>query len=291
MKPQPIYKYSSYVYYDVFGQIGLGVQKQFENNFSLDLSLFRLNNNIFIKNFIAHEDYYDYSGYGFCITPKFMPARLNQFYIGFNLGFQTMSHEAVKWEKYTGSGDPRFNFIEERKGYGVIGGVVVGSKVCVRKLAIEPFLCLGLSSVTYSYKNYYYSTNYGKPSSINYPANGNGIYAYLHSNLGVKIGYSFKKDKRHVKIDEKFDAVFIPEVNALKNEIKTRVVEKKPISVFLIAAKGYTEGLNSKFLKIYKSNYLDTTKFYTEVSKSISKVKGLLDLERVQNIVYKPIAS
>ncbi len=246
-KPQPTYACSVYAYYDVFGQIGIGFQHQITDIINFDYSLYMLNNNTYIKNAVAQDDYYDYNGYGINIKSKFMFSPLNRFYIGINIGFQSMYHGAVAWEKYTGSGDPRFNYIEERSGYGTVYGVTVGNKISINKLSIEPFMCLGINSVSFKYTNYYYHTN--SNSYSNYPPSGKSDQTYIHANAGLKIGFSFKKNKMQLAIEAKFEEIYISRADTILKYFKT--LSKKDIKsnkYYRIAFARY-RGLNRNALK------------------------------------------
>lgn len=284
-KPQPTYLYSVYGYYDVFGQIGIGFQHQITHILNFDYALYKLNNNTYMKNAVAQDDYYDYNGYGINVNTKFMISPLNRFYIGVNIGFQSMYHGAVAWEKYTGSGDPRFNFIEERSGYGAFYGVTVGNKICINKLSIEPFMCLGLNSVSFNYTNYYYHSSYN-PSS-NYPTTGKGNQTYLYANAGLKIGFSFKKNKIQQAIDAKFDELYIPKEIELTQLIKTYDFKQMHESFFLKEARFSLIVLNYQSKKIYKSNYPDTASMYLDISSKLHRIESLISYNNIYETLYK----
>lgn len=283
-KPEPNYIHSIYSYYDVFGQIGLGYQHQIINISSIDFSIYKLNNNHFIKNGISQDDYYDYEGYGISITPKFMFSQLNRFYIGGNIGIQSMSHGSVKWEHYSGSGDPRYYYNEERKGYGITGGFVIGNKVLIKKIFFEPYLCAGLSTVEYSYTSYSNYRNGIKNTTL--PINGNENQTYLHANIGLKVGFSFKKNKQHEILDKKFDEVHNPKIEALLNDISAKDFKKNSTRFFLIAAKKNTQSINRKLLRIYKRKYEDTALIYSKVNLEIHDIYELIKMSEKNDSIH-----
>ncbi|MES2565782.1 MAG: hypothetical protein V4565_02880 [Bacteroidota bacterium] len=95
-------------------------------------------------------------------------------------------------------------------------------------------------------------------------------------NIGFKLGFSFKKSKKHAAIDKKFDEVFIPKATKLQGYFKTIDSKKIEDSRHLRMAYRRSRMLNHSILWRYKWNYSDTVKFYSRIDTLFHKIDELI---------------
>jgi hypothetical protein len=276
-KPQPTYIYSVYAYYDIVREYGIGFQYQLNNKYSLDASLFKIYPYGLLYENISQWDYYDFQGYGFSIKPKFMFISRNRLYVGLNVSFEQLYHNIVPVEFYNGRGSQLYYEMTERKGYGSTIGISFGNKFTFKQVFIEPFVAFGATftktkNITHSSTYEYYNNNNVPKYPIEYSSNG----SFFQTNIGVKIGLSFKKNKKHIAIDKKFDDVYIPKAISLNNYIKTIDYKKPTTSKYLKEARNRYKALNRNTLAKYNRYYRDTTMLYNKIDTLFSKIDRLI---------------
>ena len=258
-KPEPNYRYSVYGYYDVIRESGVGVQYQLGNRWNLDASVYLINKQYSLSGTISQWDYYDLTGYGFSFKPKYLISKMNRFYIGANLSIEALHHDKT-WVEYTlGKGDRLYN-LEEAKGVAYTLGFTLGNRSTYKRLLIEPFFGMGYVISSLASKSYARTTG-GAIQYFNQPVDV-GNHNYFQLNLGIKFGYSFKKNKANEGIDKKFDEVYIPKSNQLNAYFKTLDLRNKNTSKPLKKAFIRYKALNRNALRAYRYNYQDTARFY-----------------------------
>jgi hypothetical protein len=87
-KPEPVYHYSVYGYYDVIRESGVGFQFQIGNLLNLDVSGYLINKQNNLGGLVKQWDYYDLTGYGFSLKPKYLLGRFSKLYIGPNIAYE-----------------------------------------------------------------------------------------------------------------------------------------------------------------------------------------------------------
>jgi hypothetical protein len=258
-KPEPNFNYSVYAYYDIIRESGVGFQYQVGNRWNLDASVYLINKQYSLSGTISQWDYYDLTGYGFSFKPKYLISKMNRFYIGANLAIEALHHDKT-WVEYTlGKGDRLYN-LEEAKGFAYTLGFTLGNRSTYKRLLIEPFFGMGYVISNLSSKSYARTTGgaiqyYTQPVVV-------GNHNYFQLNLGIKFGYSFKKNKANEGIDKKFDEVYIPMSSQLNTYFKTLDLRNKHTPKFLKKAFIRYKTLNRNALRAYRHNYQDTARFY-----------------------------
>jgi hypothetical protein len=276
-KPEPNYFFSVYGYYDVVREYGIGAQYQINNKYSLDLSVYKIYPYGYLHQKISQWDYYDFDGYGISIKPKFMFSAKNRLYVGLNLSFEQLWHGSVAVENYNGRGSQFYYDMLERKGYGNTIGISIGNKFTYKQLFIEPFISFGATivkakTIVHSSTYEYYNSADEPKYPLEYMSNG----TYFQTNIGIKFGFSFKKSKKHIAIDQKFDQIYNPKLISLMNYFKTVDIKKIEKNKYLRTAYRRTKGLNRSILLRYKKNYADTTYFYKKVDELFQKIDSLI---------------
>lgn len=276
-KPEPNYFLSVYGYYDAVREYGIGFQYQINNKYSLDLSVHKIYPYGYLYEKILQWDYYDFSGYGCSIKPKFMFSTKNRLYVGLNLAFEQLWHGAVAVENYSGRGTQLYYNTLERNGHGTTIGITVGNKLTYKQLFIEPFVSFGVT--TLKAKTIVYSSTYQYYNSADepeYPLEYNYNHAFFQTSFGLKIGFSCIKNKKHLAIDKKFDEVYIPKANNLKSYFETVNFKDKTIKKDLRKALARYEALNRNALVKYKKYYRDTTMFYNKIDFLFHRIDSLI---------------
>ncbi len=276
-KPEPNYIFSVYGYYDIIREYGIGAQYQINNKYSLDLSVYKIYPYGYLYEKILQWDYYDFKGYGCSIKPKFMFSTKNRLYVGLNLAFEQLWHTPVAVEHYNGRGSQFYYDMIERKGYGNTVGITFGNKFTYKHIFIEPFISFGATNL--KAKTIIYSSSYKYYNSADepkYPKEYTSNSSYFQTSIGIKIGASFKKSKKHAAIDKKFDAVYIQKSNNLKNYFKTINFKDKAIKKDLRSAHARFEALNRNALVKYKLYYRDTTMFYKKIDLLFHRIDSLI---------------
>lgn len=134
------YKYSVYAYGDIVRELGIGFQYQLGNKFNFDVSLYNVRPNLQIKKTVKEADYFDYSGYGLSIKPKFFISRKNRLYVGANFGYEYLSHGSIFVDRSTPH--ETMTSIESVKGSVYNIGFTFGNKSPYKQILIEPFLAV-----------------------------------------------------------------------------------------------------------------------------------------------------
>jgi hypothetical protein len=275
-KPEPNYHYSVYGYYDVIRESGIGFQFQIGNLLNLDVSGYLINKQSNLGGVIQQWDYYDLTGHGFSFKPKFLISRLGRFYVGPNIAYEALHHNKVWVEYYYGSGSNYINHnLEGAQGYAYTIGFTLGNKLSYKHLFFEPFFGFGLTSAKFT--KTLYDEN-PRPSNIpNYPVvTSNYTKDYFQLNLGIKLGFSFKKSKKHDAIDKKFDDVYIPKTKALGVYLNSIDSTSKMTPKALRKAISKHRRLNSRILLEYKISYTDTVNFFLKTDLLFEKIEDLI---------------
>lgn len=288
-KPEPNYHYSVYAYYDVVRESGIGVQLQIINKINLDVSGYLINKQSNLGGFIKQWDYYDLTGYGFSLKPKYLVSRLGRFYVGANIAYEALRHDKV-WVEYNHGSS--FNYInhnlEGAQGYAYTIGFTLGNKITYKHLFFEPFFGMGITSAKFT--KTVYDEN-PRPSPVpNYPiVTSNYTNSYLQLNIGIKLGFSFKKSKKHEAIDKKFDEVYIPKSEAFGVYLNSVEATTKMTPKNLRKAINRYKRLNSSALRRYKISYTDTTNFFLKTDLLFEKIDDLIQgREPNKRLIKKP---
>lgn len=277
-KPEPNYIFSVYAYADLVREDGIGFQYQLNNKYNLDFSAYLVNPNTYFKDKIKQWDYYDLKGYGFSLKPKFQFSKLSRFYVGLNLAYESLRHDNITVEYFThGAGTQAlYHNQEDAKGFGYTIGLTLGNKLSIKQVFFEPFFGLGVTTAKFN-KTIYSSTNtYNDAKYEVYPKNIISKNTFFQLNIGLKLGFSFKKSKKHDAVDKKFDAIYIPKATNLNNYFKNSDQKKIETSKYLRQAYSRTKKLNGSILRRYKQNYRDTTVFYRKVDTLFQKIDLLI---------------
>lgn len=274
-KPEPNYVFSIYGYYDVIREYGLGFQCQLNNKYSLDVSVYKVYPYGYLYKKILQWDYYDFQGYGLSLKPKFMFSSRNRLYVGLNLSYEQLFHKAVPINYYFGRDSDPYYTMTESKGYGANIGITFGNKFSYKFIFLEPFFSVGVTE-THTQNTDYSSTSSRLNLWEKYPESYSQSKAFFYTNIGLKLGFSFKKNKKHAAIDKKFDAVYIPKAISLNNYIKTIDYKKSTTSKYLKEVRNRYNALNRHALAKYKRYYRDTTTFYNKIDSLFSKIDRLI---------------
>lgn len=275
-KPEPYYIFSAYAYTDLVREGGPGFQYQMNNKYNIDFSAYIINPNTYFKDKIKQWDYYDLKGYGFSLKPKFTFSKLNRFYVGLNLAYEKLQHDKISVEYFNLGNHSIYYNQEDAKGFGYTIGLTLGNKLRYKRVFFEPFFGIGMTKTKLN-KTIYSSTNtYNDAKYTVYPRTLVNNKIFFQLNIGLKLGFSFKKSKKHVAIDKKFDAVYIPKANSLNNYFNTVNFKDPNISKYLREAHNRYKTINRKVSTKYWKYYGDTTKFYTKVDSVFKIIDRLI---------------
>lgn len=277
LKPQPNYLFSIYGYYDLIREKGIGFQYHFLPNYSVDVSFYQIVPNNYLRDKVLQWDYYDLKGYGFSIRPKYHFAGLSKWYASPNISFEWLSHGKTWVEYYNGKGSDIYHSLEETNGKAFTFGVSLGRKISLKTLYIEPFVGFGYTDYK-GEKTTYEIDNNKVFSGVIYPKEERYNQGFLQLFAAIKIGFSFKKSKKHLAIDKKFDVVYNPKVTALKNYINTIEYNNPQTSKYLKQACNRYKALDRNALFKYKRYYNDTSMFYAKMDDLITRINNLIIL-------------
>ena len=267
-KPEPNYHYSVYGYYDLIRESGVGFQYQLGSQLNIDVSAYFINKQYNLNNTIKQEDYYEFKGYGISIKPKFLISRLGRFYVGSNIAYESLQHD-MAWVEY------HFNHnLEDAKGEAYTIGLTLGNKVIYKHLFFEPYFGIGITSARLSQT--LYDENPLPYFAVKYPTARVTKNSYFQMNIGLKIGFSFSKSKKHAAIDKKFDEVYIPKSIALGAYFETLDLSNQLPPKRLKRARARYRGLNRNALSAYKYNCFDSTKFYNKMDFLFNRIDSLI---------------
>ena len=275
-KPEPNFKYSVYAYYDIIRESGIGFQYQIGNIINLDVSAYLINNQNNLNRLIKQWDYYEFKGYGFSLKPKYLLLnRLSRFYVGANIAYEFLHHDKV-WVDYSYSDDYQRYNLEDAKGSVYTIGFTLGNRMTVKHMLFEPFFGMGYTASNIVSTAFAAKGQNADPNTI-FPYSYRPKHDYFQLNIGIKLGYSFKRNKKHDAVDKKFDDVYIPKTVALENYFKSVDFKDKTSSKkSLKEALNRFEALNRNTLKAYKRNYRDTAAFYNKVNFLFDRIDGLI---------------
>ena len=288
-KPEPHYRYNVYGYYDMIRESGVGFQFQLGNKINLDVSGYLINKQNNLGGIIQQWDYYEFKGYGFSLKPKYLLlSRLSRFYIGANIAYEFLHHDKV-WVDYSYSDDYQRYNLEDAKGSAYTIGFTLGNRMTFKQILFEPFFGMGYTASNIASTAYEAKGQNANPNTI-YPYTYRPKHDYFQLNIGIKLGYSFKRNKKHEAIDKKFDDVYIPKTIALENYFKLVDFKDKTTSKqSLKEALNRFEALNRNTLKAYKRNYRDTAAFYNKVNFLFDRINGLINFgEPSKNHIKHP---
>jgi hypothetical protein len=275
VKPKPNYTYSAYGYFDLIRESGIGFQYQLTNKYNFDFSCYLINKHVDFSSTIKQWDYYDFKGYGISFKPKYLISKLNRFYIGANIAYENLAHDKVWVEYYWGRGSQIYRNLEGTKGWGYTIGTTIGSMLELNHFLFEPFFGIGITSSKLT-KTVYETNQYSPDPKIVYPYSTKSNHSFFQMNIGLKLGFSFKKSKKHQLIDEKFDKIYIPKSNNLKSYFKTIDFRNKTIKKDLRRALARYEALNRNALSKYKRHFNDTTKLYSKIDFLFNRIDSLI---------------
>lgn len=273
-KPEPNYSFNFYGYFDIARERGLGFQWQLFSKYNLDVAAYLITPNTYFKDKLRQWDYWDLKGFGFNIKPKYQFDLLGKWYISPNIAFEWLKHEKT-WVEHMVYYHEIVNYLTETKGKAYTIGFNFGRKITINRFTLEPFIGLGITSFKGEIITYAIDRPYLFPTQT-YPIKESYRQDYFQFNAGLKIGLSFKKSNKHAAIDKKFDEVYIPKSNNLKNYFKT-INLKKPISnKNMQRALARYEALNRNALSKYKRYYGDTTVFYSKMDFLFQRIDSLI---------------
>jgi hypothetical protein len=220
IKPEPTYFCSVYGHADLIREFGLGFQYQLLSSYNLDIAIYKIKPNTYFKDKIRQWDYYDLKGYGVSIKPKFQFSKLSRFYVGLNLAYEKLYHDKVWVEYYYGKGSSYiYHYLEDANGYGYTIGLTFGNKFRFKQLFVEPYFGLGITTSTLNKTSY--EVDHRESYDKTFPYSYSEKKGFFQMNIGFKLGFSFKKSKKHEAVDKKFDEVYIPKANKLQGHFKT----------------------------------------------------------------------
>ena len=274
VKPEPVYLLSVYGYADLVREDGVGFQYQLFSKYNIDVAAYLVNPNMYFKDKLRQWDYWDLKGFGFTIKPKYQFDLLGKWYVSPNIAFEWLKHDKT-WVEHMVYYHEIVHFLEESKGKAYTIGLSFGRKIMMNRMMLEPFI--GLEITTFKgEKTTYEIDNPRLFSTQTYPIKESYEQTYFQFNVGLKFGLSFKKNKKHIAIDKKFDDVYIPKAIHLMNYFKT--MDKKTIeaSKNLRMAYSRTKKLNRSILLRFKNNYRDSSAFYKKVDTLFQKIDLLL---------------
>ena len=226
IKPEPNFNYSVYAYYDIIRESGVGFQYQLGNKINIDVSAYLINKQNNLNRLIKQWDYYEFKGFGFSLKPKYLLSRLGRFYVGANIAYESLHYDKAWVEYYYGRGSNYINHnLQGAKGEAYTIGLTLGNKMPYKHAFFEPFFGIGITTARLT--TILYNENPLPSNTVKYPISSISKIEYLQMNIGIKIGYSFKRSKKHDVIDKKFDDVYIPKAEVLENYFKTFDAEKR----------------------------------------------------------------
>ncbi|MDF2452084.1 MAG: hypothetical protein K0S26_1588 [Bacteroidota bacterium] len=269
-KPEPNYLISVYGYADLVREHGIGVQYQVLAKYNVDVSVYLINPNTYFKDKIRQWDYYDLKGYGFNIKPKYQFDLLGRWYLSPNIAFEWLRHDKA-WVEHMVYYHQIVNYLTETKGKAYTIGINIGRKIIINRFFLEPFLGMGVTSFKGDIITYAIDDPTVFPSQT-YPIKDAYRQDYFQMNIGLKIGISFKKNKKHIAIDKKFDQVYIPKSNQLIRYFKTMDQKTIESNRNLRLSYSRTKKLNRSVLLRYKYNFRDTSAFYRKVDTLFQKI-------------------
>ncbi len=275
IKPEPNYFFNAYGYADVVREYGLGFQYQPLPKYNFDVSVYLVSPNTFFKDKIRQWDYYDLKGYGISFKPKFQFSKLSRFYVGLNLAYEKLYHDKVWVEYYYGKGSSYiYHYLEDANGYGYTIGLTIGNKFRFKQLFVEPYFGLGIT--TSKLDKTKYEVDHRESYDKNFPYSYSEKKGFFQMNIGLKLGFSFKKSKKHEAIDRKFDELYIPKSNNLKTYFKSINPKDQPVKKDMRRAFARYEALNRNALQKYKRYYSDTTRLYKAVDFLFNRIDSLI---------------
>lgn len=281
-KPGPSYKYSLYGYYDLVRERGLGFQIQQGNKWNFDVSIYNVFENSDMFGGVQYN-YADFSGYGASFKPKYFIGDMGRLYIGANIGFEYLNHPIIWVERSESGGHYDIFSYESAKGNCLNIGATTGTKIQIKNLFVEPFGTIGFAS-NFTKSTIYYTNAKSITQTNNpvFPIERKFGGAYLHLNIGVKMGISFKDySQKREAINQTFDNVYIPQLQKLKkqfNEIGVDSIKKYPE---LRTAYRYFNESNSKFLRFYHQNYNKPKILYQLVSGHLIAIEQKINERNV----------
>lgn len=274
-KPEPNYLFSVYGYYDFVREYGVGVQYHFLPQYSIDFTVYKIYPYSAL-NFVGQWDYKDFTGQGICLKPKFHFSSLGKWFISPNFSYEWLQHDVVPVAVYNGRGSMYiYHYQEEAKGTAYTIGFTFGNKIRVKQLFIEPFFGLGLTNAKLTKTTY--GVDHQTFEKKDFPYTKNIRRNYLQSNLGIKIGLTFKKSKKHQAIDKKFDELYLPKSDSLKAFFKTVTKEQLQQNKNQRLAYYMYKKLNSSSLRRYRKYYNDTTHFYQKMDDLFIQIEKLIN--------------
>lgn len=273
-KPESSYLFNIYGYYDFVREQGIGVQYSFLGMYNLDISYYNVYPNGGF-NFVSQWDYKDFSGQGISVKPKYQFSFLGRWYIGANISYEWLKHGIVPVEYYYGRGSLYFyHYQESARGTAYTIGVTFGNKIRYQRFFIEPFFGIGFTEARLN--KTIYGVDHEEPYQKDFPYTESIRQSFFQSNLGIKVGFSFKKSKKHKAIDEKFDNYYIPKSNSLKNYFQSIDFSNQSIKKDLRRALARYEALNRNALSKYKRYYNDTTRLYSKIDFLFNRIDSLI---------------
>lgn len=274
VRPQPTFLFSAYAYGDLIREYGAGFQYQCGVKTNFDLSAYLISPNHLFKDIIGQWDYYDLRGCGFSFKPKYQADKLSRFYIGLNLAYELVKHNALWVEYYSGKGSQLHSKLQTAKGYMYTIGCTVGNKLYYRQFFFEYFGGIGVTSsvLKRTVSAYDRDVNFQTPSL---PFNYTDRLDFFQINVGLKIGLSWKKSKKHAAIDKKFDEVYLPKSKNIAFYLKDIDTENRKTSKYLRQANNRFLLLDHSTLRRYR-RYSDTTIFYRKVDELFDKIDMLI---------------
>jgi hypothetical protein len=196
-------------------------------------------------------------------------------YVGLNLSYEQLSHDTVRVYNYNGRGTEYYYTLSKSKGIGYNIGVTFGTKINYRFLFIEPFVCLGLTE-THTENTDYSTTSNRLNLWKQYPYTYSQSKAFFYTNIGLKLGVSFKKSRKHAAIDKKFDNVYLPKATLLDNHFKSINFTDRTIKKDTRRAYARFKGLNRNALFKYRRYYTDTLLFYKKIDFLFHRIDSLI---------------
>lgn len=274
VKPEPNFNYSVYAYYDIIRESGVGFQYQLGNKINIDVSAYLINKQNNFGGIIQQWDYYEFKGFGFSLKPKYLLSRLGRFYVGANIAYEFLHHDKA-WVDYSYSDDYQRYNLEYAKGSVYTIGFTLGNRMTFKHALFEPFFGMGYTASNIVSTAYAAKGQNADPNMI-YPYTYKPKHDYFQLNIGIKLGYSFKINKKHDAIDKKFDDIYIPKAEVLENYFKAFDAEKRNTPKNIKRALNRYHKLNVIVLRKYRRFYLDPVEFYIQVDDLFNKIDVLI---------------